>query len=174
MVTGGTLAVGSDAILGNTAGVITLAGGTLEATGTFSSARTFSLSGTGGSISVDSGATFTSTGNISGVGLTKAGAGTLILSGLTSGYNGGVVINAGSVKLGVANALASSIVTLNVNSGLDLNGAAAATIAGLAGNGSLNLGVPTLSLIRLRVDTFPPDQLPPDLAATPAVKPGSN
>jgi orotate phosphoribosyltransferase len=37
----------------------------------------------------------------------------------------------------------------------------------------VNLGVPTVSLIRMNVDAFPPDALPPDLAKTPAVKPGS-
>lgn len=40
-------------------------------------------------------------------------------------------------------------------------------------DGSVNLGAPTLSLIRLHVEAFPPDQLPPDLAGTPAIKPGS-
>ncbi len=39
--------------------------------------------------------------------------------------------------------------------------------------GAVKLGVPVFSLIRLDVETFAPDQLPPDLAATPAVKPGS-
>ncbi len=33
-------------------------------------------------------------------------------------------------------------------------------------DGSLALGIPTFSLIRPEVETFPPDQLPPDLAAT--------
>jgi orotate phosphoribosyltransferase len=40
-------------------------------------------------------------------------------------------------------------------------------------NGAVDFGVPTVSLIRLDVETFPPDQLPPDLARLPAVKPGS-
>lgn len=39
--------------------------------------------------------------------------------------------------------------------------------------GSVNLGVPVFSLIKLDVGTFPADKLPPDLAATPATKPGS-
>ena len=39
--------------------------------------------------------------------------------------------------------------------------------------GGVNLGVPTVSLIKLDVETFPADKLPPDLAATPATKPGS-
>jgi orotate phosphoribosyltransferase len=40
-------------------------------------------------------------------------------------------------------------------------------------NGLVNLGVPMASLLALEVETFPPDKLPPDLAASPAVKPGS-
>lgn len=37
----------------------------------------------------------------------------------------------------------------------------------------LDLGVPLYSLIQLQVETFDPNQLPADLAAIPAVKPGS-
>jgi orotate phosphoribosyltransferase len=40
-------------------------------------------------------------------------------------------------------------------------------------NGLVNLGVPTFSLLALQVEAFEADKLPPDLAATPAVKPGS-
>ena len=40
-------------------------------------------------------------------------------------------------------------------------------------NGVVNLGVPMFSLLAMKVEAFPADQLPPDLAATPAVKPGS-
>lgn len=40
-------------------------------------------------------------------------------------------------------------------------------------NGQTKLGVPQFSLIALHVETFDPNQLPPDLASTPAVKPGS-
>ena len=52
------------------------------------------------------------------------------------------------------------------------------TVAGVAmlvdrSDGTLELGVPTFSLIRLEVETFAEDQLPPDLASTPAIKPGS-
>jgi len=35
------------------------------------------------------------------------------------------------------------------------------------------IDVPFFSLLRLKVETFPPDKLPPDLAKLPAVKPGS-
>ena len=40
-------------------------------------------------------------------------------------------------------------------------------------NGAVNFGVPFASLISLQVKLFKPDQLPPDLAAIPAIKPGS-
>lgn len=40
-------------------------------------------------------------------------------------------------------------------------------------NGAVDLGVPLLSLLKMNVETFAPESLPPDLAASPAVKPGS-
>ena len=40
-------------------------------------------------------------------------------------------------------------------------------------NDAVNFGVPFASLIALQVEVFKPDQLPPDLAAISAVKPGS-
>jgi orotate phosphoribosyltransferase len=39
--------------------------------------------------------------------------------------------------------------------------------------GAVNFAVPMLSLISLQVETFDPNNLPADLAAVPAVKPGS-
>ena len=39
--------------------------------------------------------------------------------------------------------------------------------------GGVNPGVPIFSVIRLNVETFEPDKLPPDLAAIPPAKPGS-
>jgi orotate phosphoribosyltransferase len=40
-------------------------------------------------------------------------------------------------------------------------------------DGTLDLGAPLFELIRLNVETFAPDNLPADLGATPAIKPGS-
>ena len=40
-------------------------------------------------------------------------------------------------------------------------------------NGAVNLGVPAFSLLALKVETFPADNLPPDLAQIPAQHPGS-
>ncbi|MFM7554657.1 MAG: orotate phosphoribosyltransferase [Verrucomicrobiota bacterium] len=52
------------------------------------------------------------------------------------------------------------------------------TVVGVAmvvdrSDGTLDLGVPLFPLIRLQVETFDASALPPDLAAVPAVKPGS-
>jgi orotate phosphoribosyltransferase len=52
------------------------------------------------------------------------------------------------------------------------------TVAGVAAivdrsNGAVDFGVPFQNLISLRVETFEPDKLPPDLAKIPVVKPGS-
>ena len=40
-------------------------------------------------------------------------------------------------------------------------------------NGTVDLGVPTFSLLSLKVEAFEANKLPPDLAATTAIKPGS-
>jgi orotate phosphoribosyltransferase len=40
-------------------------------------------------------------------------------------------------------------------------------------NGAVDLGVPLLSVLRMKVETFAPDGLPADLTALPAVHPGS-
>jgi len=38
---------------------------------------------------------------------------------------------------------------------------------------SVDFGAPFHFLVKMQIETFPPDQLPPDLAAIPVVKPGS-
>lgn len=40
-------------------------------------------------------------------------------------------------------------------------------------DGSVTFGAPAFSLLKLNVETFPPDKLPPDLAKIPVTKPGS-
>jgi orotate phosphoribosyltransferase len=39
--------------------------------------------------------------------------------------------------------------------------------------GTIDFGIPTFSLISMKVEVFEPDKLPPDLMTIPAVKPGS-
>ncbi|MCG8490448.1 MAG: orotate phosphoribosyltransferase [Sneathiellales bacterium] len=40
-------------------------------------------------------------------------------------------------------------------------------------NGTADVGVPLFSLMQMEVQTFEPDNLPPELASIPAIKPGS-
>ena len=61
---------------------------------------------------------------------------------------------------------------------IDIVRAAGGEVLGVAmlvdrSNGGVDLGVPMFSLLALTVETFHADNLPPDLAAVPAVKPGS-
>jgi orotate phosphoribosyltransferase len=61
---------------------------------------------------------------------------------------------------------------------LDIVLANGGTVAGVAmivdrSNGQTKLSVPQFSLITLKVETFDPNDLPPDLAKIPAIKPGS-
>jgi orotate phosphoribosyltransferase len=61
---------------------------------------------------------------------------------------------------------------------IDIVRACQGVVAGVAmlvdrSDGQVRLGAPVFSLISLRVETFAPDQVPPDLAALPVVKPGS-
>jgi orotate phosphoribosyltransferase len=72
------------------------------------------------------------------------------------------------------------VVTTGLSSREAIKAIAAAggrVIAGAAlvdrSNGSADIGVPFFPLIRLEVPTYEPDALPPELAAIPAIKPGS-
>ena len=51
--------------------------------------------------------------------------------------------------------------------------AAVAAIVDRSGGNLPDLGCPFIALTRLNVETFAADQLPPDLAGQPAIKPGS-
>lgn len=61
---------------------------------------------------------------------------------------------------------------------LDIVNENGGTVVGIAvavdrSGGTLQTGAPMFSLLELKVEAFAPDQVPPDLASTPAVKPGS-
>ena len=62
--------------------------------------------------------------------------------------------------------------TIDIVRALGGNVLGAATIVDRS-NGTVNFGVPFASLISLKVEAFEPDKLPPDLAKSPAAKPGS-
>jgi orotate phosphoribosyltransferase len=48
-----------------------------------------------------------------------------------------------------------------------------AAIVDRSGGNLPDFGCPFFSLVQLDVETFDPNNLPPDLAGTPAIKPGS-
>jgi orotate phosphoribosyltransferase len=51
--------------------------------------------------------------------------------------------------------------------------AAVGVLVDRSGGAAPDFGCPFVSLLKLEVETFEPDHLPPDLAGTPAIKPGS-
>ncbi|MHA3772859.1 autotransporter-associated beta strand repeat-containing protein [Verrucomicrobiota bacterium sgz303538] len=108
IITGGTLSIAADNILGaapgsNTADQLQIqSGGTLEANGTFTIPvqRGVQLSNGGGTISVTEGNTLTLASNTSGNGqLTKEGAGTLLITADPNNNTGGFTINGGVLAL---------------------------------------------------------------------------
>lgn len=84
-VTAGTLSVSADSGLGNAANALTLSnGGTLETTASFTSSRAIALGAGGGTISAGDGTILVLSGTVSGQGLAKQSAGTLVLQGANS------------------------------------------------------------------------------------------
>lgn len=131
-IEGGVLSVSNNAHLGNTGsgvavGVALNNGGTLRITGTTftTTARLFTLgsSGPGGTIDISSSAnTFTLTNNVtsSSGGLTKVGAGTLVLAGTNNDYTGSTTVSAGTLT--VTGTLATATNGVQVNPGGTLSG----------------------------------------------------
>src|SRR5881396_3618045 len=142
----GTIAIAADAGLGAapgapTAGKLTFGGGTLRTTASFTVAANRGIALTGaGTISTDPGTTLTYGGIIAGASpLTKAGTGTLIVSGANS-YTGATTISAGTLQLGATNAVPSgSAVTVSGGATFDLRGFSDG-IGSLAGAGTVTSG----------------------------------
>ncbi|HEV2970763.1 MAG TPA: autotransporter-associated beta strand repeat-containing protein [Pirellulales bacterium] len=105
---GGTVQVAADNNLGGGAGPLKFNGGTLEATASFATARGTTINAPGGSFNVDSGATLTQSGVITGGGmLFTTGPGTLVLAASNT-MTGGVMIDNGILQVGIAGALNST------------------------------------------------------------------
>jgi fibronectin-binding autotransporter adhesin len=132
----GTVAVSSDANLGNTGGALTFNGGTLQNTANVASARAVTINAGGGTFQTTGNLTLT--GAIGGAGaLTKADAGTLLLTGNNT-YTGGTTIAAGTLQLG--NGGTSGAITGDVtnNGALVFNRSDSTTFGGtISGSGSV-------------------------------------
>jgi fibronectin-binding autotransporter adhesin len=149
----GILSIASDAVLGTVPGSattnLTFGGGTLQASAalTINANRSITLGLGGGTIDTN-GFSVAFGGTISGSNaLTKAGAGTLTLTG-TNTYIGTTTISAGTLQIG--NGIASGSLTSNIvnNATLTFNRSGALTYGGtISGSGALNkLGTGTLQL----------------------------
>lgn len=154
-VTGGTLNISSDASLGDSAGVVDLAGGTLQAGATFSSARDLRV-GSPASNNIDtngfdltlSGVVADGANNNSGNFLNKLGAGTLTLSGANT-YSNRTLINSGTLALSGAGTIGAGNVIIDAGTVFDISQVdASARVIQLNGTASsiINLGSKTLVL----------------------------
>jgi len=144
----GAISISAEGNLGATSGALELDGGMLKVTGTTLTGltRTIYLGSNGGGFDIaDPANTFTVTQSFSGSGkFTKAGAGTLVLSG-TNTYTGTTVVSNGILRAGQANAFSpGSAVTIMSGATLDLAGFDQ-TIGSLAGAGAVTLGAGTLT-----------------------------
>ena len=144
VINGGTLAVNADANLGNSSGGLAFGGGTLQFLSGFATNRAVTLNAGGGTFDTNgNGATLA--GAIFGVGgLTKVGAGTLVLSGIST-YSGSTLVSAGTLQAGAANSFAqNSAFTVAAGATLNLAGFNQ-SIGSLAGAGNVTLGSATLT-----------------------------
>ncbi|MDE3099525.1 MAG: orotate phosphoribosyltransferase [Verrucomicrobiota bacterium] len=94
---------------------------------------------------------------------------------------GGLVLRRGfKIERGEKVLVIEDVVTRGgrVQETIDLVHANGGCVTGVAAivdrsNGAVKFGVPFVSLLSMAVETFPEDQLPADLKAIPAIKPGS-
>jgi autotransporter-associated beta strand protein len=137
-ISAGSLAVNSDAALGNSAGTVTLNGGTLSILASFSSARSVTLGALGASISVPD--TLSQFGLSAGLGsgtLTKLGSGYLLVGGNGIVPNQ-VLVENGTLVSNSPNSLASTVVgVLGTGSTLDVHNISVANVGGLYGDGAV-------------------------------------
>ncbi|SFU11553.1 autotransporter-associated beta strand repeat-containing protein [Mesorhizobium sp. YR577] len=97
---GGTLSVLNDSSLGDTAGTLTLQGGTLETRNSSVAMRDVVLNGTGGDLAQAAGATLIHSGQFTGIGaLTVSGPGTLKLTNSANSYSGGTTLAGGTLEV---------------------------------------------------------------------------
>jgi autotransporter-associated beta strand protein len=112
-VNGGTLIVGGDANLGTNSATVTLDGGNLRTTGNATNARAMNIGVAGGTLIVDTGATFATTAlNGTATTMTKSGAGTWTVGAGIIGTT--LNVNEGQLEMGGSATLeANTAVTIN-------------------------------------------------------------
>ncbi|HEX5686611.1 MAG TPA: autotransporter-associated beta strand repeat-containing protein, partial [Ideonella sp.] len=136
-VSGGTLSVASDSMLGT--GTLTLDGGTLDVTSATVIDNAIAVGNPGGALGGS--ADWTAAGTVSGSGeLTKTGSGQLTLSG-TSAHSGGTTVSGGTLAVAGDAQLGSGTLTLNGGT-LSLTGATTidnGLVVG-AGSGTVAIG----------------------------------
>jgi fibronectin-binding autotransporter adhesin len=110
---GGTLSVLTDSSLGDTAGTLTLQGGTLETRSSSAAMRDVVLNGTGGNLAQAAGATLIHSGQFTGTGaLTVSGPGTLKLTNSANSYSGGTMLADGTLEVTGDDTLGSGGLTI--------------------------------------------------------------
>ncbi len=95
--------------------------------------------------------------------------------------DGKLVVRRFDIKPGARYLVCEDVVTTGsaVNEVCDIVRAGGGTVAAVlcmvdrSGDREPDFGAPFVSLLKLQVETFPADRIPPDLAAVPAYKPGS-
>ncbi len=135
---GGIVRVSSDANLGNAAGGLTFAGGTLQTSAGITSARGVNLS-SGGGVFDSNGSDSTLSGQISGTGaLSKNGSGTLTISNTGNNYSGGTTVNGGALSIASGSSAGTSASAMTVNSGATLTGSGTVNGTTSVNSGTIN------------------------------------
>ncbi|RPH29653.1 hypothetical protein EHN07_05480 [Buttiauxella warmboldiae] len=134
----GTLRIGENDNLGNSAGQLSFNGGRLNTTASFTQDCSVEIAAGSGEIDTDDTTTLVQSGNISGSGtLIKSGRGTLTLTGANS-WSGGTTINQGTLQIGDGGATGNITGNILNNAALVVDRSDELTLDGtLAGSGLL-------------------------------------
>ncbi len=159
-LSGGSIYIGAGGITTGTGNyAVNLGGGTVGAYASWSSPLNMSLTGSNGPVTFDTAAnTITLSGTLSGSGgLTKAGSGTLILSGGAS-YMGNTTVKAGILELNLAGSNPSAFYLAN---GASLN---------LTSGGTYAVGALYTNNVALRDGVYTSSNLPGFITGTNALQ----
>ena len=144
-ISGGTLQIAQDNNLGGAAGGLSFDNGVLHTTSSFTSGRNVSLLGTG-EFNTDAATSLLLMGTVSGAGsLIKSGAGELVLTSVNS-WTGGLMLEAGTLKLGNFGALPNGSNVIVYGGKLDLNGYDSTTNSLIGLGGEIGLSSARLTL----------------------------